>query len=424
MFLRNALFTTCITLNTYSADLLDDLLKAENQQDAPPFAIATASKTVDLNDGSDLFADIGPKENNVTNDKINVLLVDDLLSKKPITTDKTDALLVDELLSKKPVAVEEKPLNFEDIVMIVKTQKLPEAFKDFTFADQEISENAHLLQDLQLSLEPISAWLKKNQGNFAMFFKEAGFSDTFIKQFCTEEYHKLICKVFTVMDFPADDAIYDEAMVKASERHPIAAKYDKFDEAFYLWLVTYINTINDINQIKGAPVWKIQYPGRISGITKNEGDVLSALDIINLAEQRNAQQRASIIKSEFESSCKGVLTSEHADFSYGYDDWRGFYVKVKEPDSTAEEFFDIGGHPLLESILDAIALCPGFSLSDDLAGVHEVRDPTGAFKNSHKRIDNDPEKANRCLAIEYLIAKGIISRNLKLPLALLIDACF
>ena len=185
-----------------------------------------------------------------------------------------------------------------------------------------------------------------------------------------------------------------------------------------------ISNINDINQVKGAPVWKVKYPGKISGVDFQENDLLTAGDVANLSEQLNAQQRARTIKDGVEVTCKGALTPAEADFTYEYDVWRGFYVKAKEPVSGFEESFPVVGHPLLEEILDSLALCPGFALGDSLAGAHEVREPTGAFKSPHKKIGDDPDKSNRCLALEYLISKGIITRNLKLPLAMLIDSCF
>lgn len=314
--------------------------------------------------------------------------------------------------------------GFFEVVEGVKALELPDVFKDFTFTDREISEKAHFFQALYRSLDPISTWLKSDHGNFAKFFKESGFSEFFIKQFCTEEYCQLLHKVFTVVDIPSADAIYDEAIARASERHKIADKYDKFDESFYLWLVNYIANVNDINQIKGPPVWKVKYTGKISGVDRHENDPLTAVDVAVLTEQLNAQLRSRTIKDEFEAACKGAITPGDAEFTYGYEAWRGFYIKASEPTSGFEELFPVGGHPLLEEILDTLALCPGFSINDNLAGAHEVCDPTGAFKSHHKKIDDDPEKSHRCLAIEYLVIKGIISRDLKLPLALLVDSCF
>ncbi|MCX7343290.1 MAG: hypothetical protein NT128_04000, partial [Proteobacteria bacterium] len=177
-------------------------------------------------------------------------------------------------------------------------------------------------------------------------------------------------------------------------------------------------------QIKGPPAWKVKYPGKISGVDRQENDPLTAVEIAVLTEQMNAQQRARTIKGEFEAACKGSLTPDEAEFTYGYDAFRGFYIKASEPVSGFEEFFDIGGHPMLQEILDSLALCPGFALEDSLAGAHEVCDPTGALKSQHKKIGDDPDKSHRCLAIEYLVIKGIISRDLKLPLALLVDSCF
>jgi len=76
----------------------------------------------------------------------------------------------------------------------------------------------------------------------------------------------------------------------------------------------------------------------------------------------NAQQLARTMKCEidqFEAACKGSLTPDEAGFTYGYDAFRGFYIKASEPVIGFEEFFDIGGHPRLQEILDSIAFCPG-----------------------------------------------------------------
>ena len=346
-------------------------------------------------------------------------LVDALLPKEDDKQSIKD--VVAELLVEKD---DTRPPNFLKAIEEVKAFELPDTFKDFTFTDKEISEKAHFLQALQRSLDPISAWLKSDHSNFTKFFKESGFSESFIKQFCTEEYCKLLHKVFTVVDIPSADAIYDEAIAKASEKYKIADKYEKFDESFYLWLVTYIASINDINQVKGPPAWKVKYPGKISGVDLQENDPLTVVEVAVLTEQLNAQQRSRTIKDEFEAACKGAITPAEAEFTYAYDAWRGFYIKASEPISGFEECFLVGGHPLLEEILDSLALCPGFALEDSLAGVHEVCDPTGAFKSQHKKIGDDPDKSHRCIALEYLIIKGIITRDLKLPLALLVDSCF
>lgn len=402
MFLRMGLFTACIALtNIYSADLVGDLLPEKAAAIIP--AVVSNAFHID--------------------DKIDTPAPKDLASIKalPSTTDD----VVDSLLAKKvDTAI---PLNFLETIESVKELKLPDAFKDFTFTDQAISENAALLQALQTSLEPISVWLKNDHNNLEKFFKETGFSESFITQFCTEENNKLLQRVFTVLDIPSNDEIYDEAIAKASERHKIADKYEQFDESLYSWLVVYISNINDINQVKGAPVWKVKYPGKISGVVREEGEALTDVDITNLSEQRNAQQRARTIRDELEESYKeGGIIPPGAEITYGYDPYQGFYLNAKDPITESEKTFyiDTEDHALLPDVLLCMDMFYRFSLDDDLAGVHEVRDPTGAFKSPYKRIDTDPEKTNRCLALEYLIAKGIITRNLKLPLALLIDSCF
>ncbi|MCX7343339.1 MAG: hypothetical protein NT128_04255, partial [Proteobacteria bacterium] len=104
-------------------------------------------------------------------------VVDALLPKKDDKQTTKD--IVAELLVEKD---DPRPFGFLEVVEGIKALELPDTFKDFTFTDKEISENAHFFQALHRSLDPISAWLKSDHSNFAKFFKESGFSEYFIKQ--------------------------------------------------------------------------------------------------------------------------------------------------------------------------------------------------------------------------------------------------
>ena len=219
----------------------------------------------------------------------------------------------------------------ENAVGIVKRSAINVSLANFDFSKPDISNHGSALQTLQEIMKPIKIWLGKESKNLELFFTQSGlinFSDA-VKE--NQEYSKLFLNALNPEEI-LSDSTFDAAISRANSKYKTLDPCNRFNEDLYLWLVQYVMEIKDLNQIKGEPVWKVRYAGKINGIFYPENKEITIKDVNDLVEQQETQRQARMVMNDIERverrNPDSVFNFCGATFEPCYNSVMKFHVRI------------------------------------------------------------------------------------------------